>query len=274
MRKYHRTILWYFFLPLLQFCAIMGEKCETIFLFFRLAVIPVISVPEVNVTMKIYIVEDDAEIRGLEQYALESSGFEVMAFESAPGFYNELHQTIPDLVLLDIMLPGEDGLQILRRLKSQPETRDVPVILVTAKSSELDTVRGLDLGADDYIAKPFGIMELISRVKARLRKSERSKCLSEYSFEGIVLSDDKHSVTIDGHPVDLTYKEFALLKLLLSAPGTAFTRDAIMDRIWGYNYEVSSRTLDMHIKTLRQKLGEKGGMIHTIRNVGFKLDRL
>lgn len=224
--------------------------------------------------MKIYIVEDDAEIRGLEQYALESSGFEVMAFDSAPAFYSAVRHHVPDLVLLDIMLPGEDGLQILRKMKTQPETREIPVILVTAKSSELDTVKGLDLGADDYIAKPFGIMELISRVKARLRKRERSKALAEYHFEGIFLSEDRHAVTADGKSVDLTYKEFELLKLLLSAPGTAFTRDVIMERVWGYNYELSSRTLDMHIKTLRHKLGDKGALIHTIRNVGFKLDRL
>lgn len=224
--------------------------------------------------MKIYIVEDDAEIRDLEQYALESSGFEVMPFDSAPGFYSAVRHQAPDLVLLDIMLPGEDGLQILRKLRTDPATRDIPVILVTAKSSELDTVRGLDLGADDYISKPFGIMELISRVKARLRSTSHAKAASEYHFEGIYLSEDKHEVTVDGQSIDLTYKEYELLKLLLSAPGTAFTRDLIMEKVWGYNYELSSRTLDMHIKTLRQKLGDKGSMIHTIRNVGFKLDRL
>ena len=224
--------------------------------------------------MKIYIVEDDAEIRGLEQYALESSGYEVMAFDSASGLYTELRHSLPDLIMLDIMLPGEDGLQILRKLKTQLKTKDIPVILVTAKGSELDTVKGLDLGADDYIAKPFGIMELISRVKARLRKTASSKHIAEYHFEGICLSEDRRTVTVDNVPIDLTYKEFELLKLLLSAPGTAFTRDLIMERVWGYNYELSSRTLDMHIKTLRQKLGEKGGMIHTIRNVGFKLDRM
>lgn len=223
--------------------------------------------------MKIYIVEDDAQIRDLEQYALESSGFQVETFESATPFYSAVRRSIPDLILLDIMLPGEDGLQILRRLRTQAETKDVPVILVTAKSTELDTVRGLDLGADDYISKPFGIMELISRVKARLR-GVPARSAAEYRFEGLYLSEDRHQVTVDGKPVDLTYKEFELLKLLLSAPGTAFTRDVIMEQVWGYNYELSSRTLDMHIKTLRQKLGDKGAMIHTIRNVGFKLDRM
>lgn len=223
--------------------------------------------------MKIYIVEDDVEIRELEQYALESSGFQVEGFGSAAPFYAALSKSVPDLVLLDIMLPGEDGLTILRRLRTQAETRDTPVILVTAKSSELDTVRGLDLGADDYLAKPFGIMELISRVKARLRSAPTARPPVQYQYAGITLSEEKHQVTVDNIPVDLTYKEFELLKLLLSAPGTAFTRDVIMERIWGYNYELSSRTLDMHVKTLRQKLGPKGSMIQTIRNVGFKLER-
>lgn len=224
--------------------------------------------------MKIYIVEDDAEIRELEQYALESSGFQVEAFGSAAPFYGALSKAVPDLILLDIMLPGEDGLTILRRLRTQPETRDTPVILVTAKASELDTVRGLDLGADDYVSKPFGIMELISRVKARLRSTPAAHTPPQYQYGGITLSAEKHQVTVDGTPVELTYKEFELLKLLLSAPGTAFTRDVIMERIWGYDYALSSRTLDMHVKTLRQKLGAKGAMVQTIRNVGFKLERL
>ena len=223
--------------------------------------------------MKIYIVEDDAEIRELEQYALESSGFQVEAFGSAAPFYAAVGKAVPDLVLLDIMLPGEDGLTILRRLRTQSETRETPVILVTAKSSELDIVRGLDLGADDYLAKPFGIMELISRVKARLRSAPTARTPAEYQYCGITLSEEKHQVTVDGTAVELTFKEFELLKLLLSAPGTAFTRDVIMERVWGYNYELSSRTLDMHIKTLRQKLGPKGAMVQTIRNVGFKLER-
>lgn len=223
--------------------------------------------------MKIYIVEDDKEIQELEQYALESSGFQVMSFSSGPAFWSALNRELPDLILLDIMLPGEDGLTILRRLRTQPETRNTPVILVTAKSSELDTVRGLDLGADDYLAKPFGIMELISRVKARLRSAPTAHTPVRFCYEGLELSEEKHQVTVDGVPVELTYKEFELLKLLLSAPGKAFTRDVIMEKIWGYNYELSSRTLDMHIKTLRRKLGSKGSLIQTIRNVGFKLER-
>ena len=223
--------------------------------------------------MKIFIVEDDPEIRELEQYALESSGFQAESFASAGPFYTALSAGTPDLILLDIMLPGEDGLTILRKLRTRMDTRDIPIILVTAKASELDTVRGLDLGADDYLPKPFGIMELISRVKARLRGAATAKLPAEYSYGGL-LSEEKHLVTVDGTPVELTYKEFELLKLLLSAPGNAFTRDVIMERIWGYNYELSSRTLDMHVKTLRQKLGAKGAMVQTIRNVGFKLERL
>lgn len=221
--------------------------------------------------MKIYIVEDDQEIAELEQYALSSSGFQVETFSGGPAFYAALGRSVPDLVLLDIMLPGEDGLTILRRLRSQAETRSTPVILVTAKDSELDVVRGLDLGADDYIAKPFGIMELISRVKARLRSQPAAARQTRLTCGGITLSEEQRLVTVDGSPVELTYKEFELLKLLLTAPGTVFTRDLIMERIWGYNYELSSRTLDMHIKTLRHKLGAKGTMIQTIRNVGFKL---
>lgn len=224
--------------------------------------------------MKIYIVEDNQEIRELEQYALESSGYQVKSFATAAPFYTELSHSTPDLILLDIMLPGEDGLTILRHLRTRPETQEVPIILVTAKSSELDTVKGLDLGADDYITKPFGIMELISRVKARLRSAAYTKAPGTYSYGGIFLSEERHQVLVDDVPVELTYKEFNLLKLLLSAPGTAFTRDLIMEKIWGYQYELSSRTLDMHIKTLRQKLGPKGAMIQTIRNVGFKLEQL
>ena len=222
--------------------------------------------------MKIHIVEDNQEIRELEEYALRSAGYETEGFSAAPACWRALSRAVPDLILLDIMLPGEDGLSVLRQLRSRPETRETPVILVTAKSSELDTVKGLDLGADDYITKPFGIMELISRVKARLRTSSATHSHGTYSYGGIFLSEEKHQATMDGQPMELTYKEFQLLKLLLSAPGTAFTRDVIMEKIWGYEYELSSRTLDMHIKTLRHKLGEKGSMIHTVRNVGYKLE--
>ncbi len=216
----------------------------------------------------IYILEDDPEIRELETYALKNAGFSVLGFEVADSFCAALRRELPALALMDIMLPGEDGLSVLGKLRADPATAELPVILVTAKSTELDTVRGFDLGADDYLAKPFGVMELVSRVKARLRKS----AAAPLHCGSISLSEERHQVTVDGQPCDLTYKEFALLRLLLSSPGRVFSRDAIMEHVWGYDYEGYSRTLDMHIKTLRQKLGPAGKQIQTVRNVGFKLD--
>lgn len=219
--------------------------------------------------MKIYIVEDDPEIRELESYALKSSGYETVEFAEGSSFFNALHREKPDLVLLDVMLPGEDGLSILKHLRSQSDTIRLPVILVTARSTELDTVRGLDLGADDYIAKPFGIMELVSRVRARTRNLTRDT--DRYTDGDIVLDTASRSVTVDGVPCELTYKEYELLSLLIQNAGRVLTREQIMDRIWGYDYGGSSRTLDMHIKTLRQKLGDSGSRIHTVRNVGYRL---
>ena len=223
--------------------------------------------------MRIYIVEDDAEIRELEQYALESSGFQAEGFERAAPFYAAISKALPDLVLLDIMLPGEDGLTILRRLRTQAETRDVPVILVTAKSSELDTVRGLDLGADDYLSKPFGIMELISRVKARLRSAPSARLPVQYQYGDILLSEEKHQVTVDGVPVELTYKEFELLLCMLQNRDIVLTREQLMERVWGYQFAGESRTVDAHVKTLRQKLEQAGcaNIIHTVRGVGYKI---
>ena len=219
--------------------------------------------------MKIYIVEDDPEIRELESYALKSSGYETVEFAEGSSFFNALHREKPDLVLLDVMLPGEDGLSILKHLRSQSDTMRLPVILVTARSTELDTVRGLDLGADDYIAKPFGIMELVSRVRARTRNLTRDT--DRYANGDIVLDTASRSVTVGGVPCELTYKEYGLLSLLIQNAGRVLTREQIMDRIWGYDYGGSSRTLDMHIKTLRQKLGDSGSRIHTVRNVGYRL---
>lgn len=219
--------------------------------------------------MKIYIVEDDPEIRELESYALKSSGYETVEFAEGSSFFNALHREKPDLVLLDVMLPGEDGLSILKHLRSQSDTMRLPVILVTARSTELDTVRGLDLGADDYIAKPFGIMELVSRVRARTRNLTRDT--DRYTDGDIVLDTASRSVTVSGVPCELTYKEYELLSLLIQNAGRVLTREQIMDRIWGYDYGGSSRTLDMHIKTLRQKLGDSGSRIHTVRNVGYRL---
>ena len=218
----------------------------------------------------IYIVEDDANIRQMESYALQNSGYSVTEFENGASFLQACQQKTPDLVILDIMLPGEDGLTILKKLRQQGNTRKVPVIMVTAKTSELDVVRGLDSGADDYVTKPFGIMEFISRVKAVFRRIEQP--VHQLSFQGIEMDDEKRLVTVDGRVVELTFKEYELLKFLLINQGIVLSRDKIMDKVWGTYYEGESRTVDMHIKTLRQKLGEKGSAIKTVRNVGYKME--
>ena len=219
----------------------------------------------------IYIVEDDINIRQMESYALKNSGYDTAEFSDGASFFSGLEKDgIPDLVLLDLMLPGEDGLSIMQKLRSDRRTKRMPDIVVTAKTSELDAVKGLDSGADDYITKPFGIMELISRVKAVLRRTEVEKS-SVYSYENIVLDDEKHVVTVGGVERELTYKEYELLKYLLVNLGIVLTREKIMDNVWGTGYEGESRTVDMHIKTLRQKLGESGSAIKTVRNVGYKI---
>jgi len=222
----------------------------------------------------IYIVEDDAEIRELETYALKSSGFEVKSFDCGKSLDEDVKSCVPDLFILDIMLPGEDGLSILKRLRAQENTKNIPVIMLTAKSSELDKVKGLDLGADDYIAKPFGILEFVSRVRALLRRSGLMKTESEESTKvslgKIVLDSATRTVTVSGENVDLTYKEYELLKLLLSHPGLVYSRQQILEKIWGVDFNMDTRTVDMHIKTLRQKLGVQGAVIQTIRNVGYK----
>ncbi len=223
---------------------------------------------------KIYIVEDDSEIREMEAYALKTSGFDVNAFDCGKGLDEAVKACVPDLFILDIMLPGEDGLSILRRLRAQESTKNVPVIMLTAKSSELDKVKGLDSGADDYIAKPFGILEFISRVKALLRRSGTLNAEPEeqqlLSLGGVFIDEAKRTVTAGGENVELTYKEYELLKLLLSHPGLVYTRQQILEKIWGIDFKMDTRTVDMHIKTLRQKLGEQGAIIQTIRNVGYK----
>jgi len=220
--------------------------------------------------MIIYIVEDDEDIRELESYALKKNGFEVRGFGDAKEFYRIMQEILPDLIILDIMLPGDDGLTVLQKIKSNPEFEKIPVILISAKASEFDRVKGLDLGADDYICKPFGVMEMVSRVKARLR-GVKEETGTEYSFEEIQVSDRTRTVTVGGSVVDLTYKEFELLKLLMENRGIVLRRDAILDSIWGH--ESTGRTLDVHIRTLRAKLGESGKYIITVRNVGYKLDR-
>lgn len=222
--------------------------------------------------MKIYITEDDADIREMESYALRNSGFEVAEFSCGKELFSALEEELPSLILLDIMLPGEDGLKILQRLKLSDRTAAVPVMMITAKTTEMDKVRGLDAGADDYMAKPFGIMEFVSRVKALLRRTTPAKSAGEVLQAGkIVLDDRAHIVTADGMTCELTYKEYELLKLLLESRGMVFTREKIMDRVWGFDYEGESRTVDMHIKTLRQKLGDAGQAIKTVRGVGYKI---
>lgn len=223
----------------------------------------------------IYIVEDDIEVREMETYALKSSGFDVMAFECGKVMDEQVKTRVPDLFILDIMLPGEDGLNILKRLRVQENTKGIPVIMLTAKGTELDKVKGLDLGADDYIAKPFGVLEFISRVRAVLRRSERSSSESTEALNlalgEVTLDDQRRSVTVGGIAVELTFKEYELLKLLMSRPGTVFSRQQILEKIWGVDFDMDTRTVDMHIKTLRQKLGVQGSIIQTVRNVGYKV---
>ncbi len=212
----------------------------------------------------IYAVEDDKNILEIEMFALKNSGYQVEGFECARDFYKKLEEKQPDLVLLDIMLPDEDGLEIVAKLRRRPETKKLPVIMVTAKSTEIDKVKGLDVGADDYMTKPFGVMELIARVKAVLRRTmEEDKFLT---LGDIFLDDEKHMVYVKDVPCSLTFKEYELLKLLLHNAGIVVTREIILERVWGIDFEGESRTLDMHIRTLRQKLGEAGSMIGSVCN--------
>ena len=217
----------------------------------------------------IYIVEDDRNIQEIELFAMKNSGYEAEGFETAKEFYSALDKCLPELILLDIMLPDEDGMSILRRLRARADTKHIPVILVTAKSSEMDKVKGLDGGADDYIAKPFGVMEMIARVKALLRRSGQGEDSTLLVCGRVTLDKEKRMVCVDGKPVDLTYKEFELLRLLMKNQGIVISRDVIMERVWGSNFEGESRTIDVHVRTLRHKLGECGALIKTIRNVGY-----
>lgn len=220
----------------------------------------------------IYIVEDDKNIREIEMFALKNSGYVVEEFENAKSFFSRSVEKVPDLVLLDIMLPDMDGLEIVKKLRSRPDTVRVPIILVTAKTTELDKVKGLDIGADDYLTKPFGVMELISRVKALLRRSRALQDDKQLVLGDITLDSERREVHVGGELCELTFKEFELLKFLMVNAGIVLHRDTIMSDVWGTDYEGESRTLDMHIKTLRQKLGEAGNMIKTVRNVGYKME--
>ena len=218
----------------------------------------------------IYAVEDDKNILEIEMFALKNSGYQVEGFPCARDFYRKLEEKLPDLVLLDVMLPDEDGLAIVRKLRTRAETRKLPVIMVTAKTSEMDKVKGLETGADDYLAKPFGVMELIARVKAMLRRTMDNE--KHLTLGDIFLDDEKHMIYVKGSPCALTFKEYELLKLLLHNAGIVVSREIILDRVWGIDFEGESRTLDMHIRTLRRKLGEAGGMIRTVRNVGYMIE--
>lgn len=220
----------------------------------------------------IYIVEDDKNIREIESIALKNSGYQVMMFEFAKDFMEALGKQLPDLLLLDIMLPDADGLEIVESLRQKAATKELPVIMVTAKTAEIDKVKGLDIGADDYLTKPFGIMELISRVKALLRRTNREQMDKVLTIGEVCLDDERHKVTVRNEGCELTYKEYELLKLLMMNTGIVTSRDEILDKVWGTNFEGESRTLDMHIKTLRQKLQSAGGMIKTVRNVGYIFD--
>ncbi|HRV73025.1 MAG TPA: response regulator transcription factor [Eubacteriales bacterium] len=218
----------------------------------------------------IYIVEDDNEIREMERYALIGSGFSVKNFEDAQTFFAAMGEgELPDLVMLDIMLPGEDGLEILKKLRANANTRRVPIILVTAKASDADKIEGLDSGADDYIAKPFNIRELISRVNALLRRTTNEEQI--LSCGNISLDDIRHKIHSCGESIDLTFKEYELLKYLMRNVDTVLTRDMLMNAVWGFSFSGESRTVDMHIMMLRQKLGAAGKQIVTIRNVGYML---
>ena len=220
----------------------------------------------------IYCVEDDNSIRELMLYALRASGFSAAGFETAGAFWQGIRGEKPKLVLLDIMLPDEDGISVLKKLRASPATAEIPVIMATAKGTEFDKVIGLDQGADDYLSKPFGMMEMVSRVKAVLRRSQPKQTASLLKMDGLTLDESQHTVTIDGQRVVLTYKEYELLRLFLSHPGMAFSREQLLQTVWNTDYAVETRTVDMHIRTLRQKLGEYGRYIETIRGVGYRLE--
>lgn len=222
---------------------------------------------------RIAIVEDDEDIRELAIYALEADGFVCSGFESGDAFFSEINEgaSLPSLVLLDIMLPGSDGLSVLKRLRALSRTARLPVIMLTAKGGEADRVKGLDLGADDYIPKPFGVTELKARIRAVLRRAEISEP-KETTCANITLDEERRLVLSDGREVELTFKEFELLRHLMLNPNIAMSREKLMDAVWGYDYEGETRTVDMHVKTLRKKLGAAGEQIRTVRNVGYKIE--
>ncbi len=222
----------------------------------------------------IFCVEDDSNIRELVIYTLNTTGMEARGFENGNELMKALASEVPELVLLDIMLPGEDGLSILKKLKSSAKTKQIPVIMVTAKGAEYDVVKGLDAGADDYVTKPFGMMELVSRIKAVLRRTKTEQSLDVYEVENLKMDLKKHKVKVDGETVVLTLKEFELLKHLMMHQNTVLTRDRLLEEVWGYEFAGETRTLDVHIRSLRQKLGTAGELIQTVRGVGYQIGGL
>ena len=220
----------------------------------------------------IWCVDDDNTIRDIEVYTLTQTGFEAKGFADGISMLEALKTEKPELIVLDIMLPGKDGVEILKEIRSNPETRKIPVIMATAKGTEMDRIQGLDTGADDYLVKPFGVMEMVSRINAVLRRCEPDEKEEVLSIGEITLSDKEHLVTVNGEKVVLTFKEFEILKLFMSNPGIVFSRDKLLSEVWGIDYLCESRTVDMHIKTLRQKLGDAGALIETVIGVGYKME--
>ena len=218
----------------------------------------------------IYLVEDETDIRELVVYTLQNTGFDVRGFPDGNAFWTAIHEKLPRLVLLDIMLPGEDGLAILKKLRSSATTRKLPVMMLTAKGTEHDKVMGLDLGADDYLPKPFGMMELVARVKSLLRRAYLDGDKTGYQIGGVVVDIPKHIVTADSHEISLTIKEFDLLVFLFTNSGIVLTRDQILEEVWGYDFDGETRTVDVHVRTLRSKLGKSGDVIQTVRGLGYK----
>ena len=220
----------------------------------------------------IWCVDDDNTIRDIEVYTLTQTGFEAKGFADGISMLDALKSEKPELIVLDIMLPGKDGVEVLKEIRSNPETRKIPVIMATAKGTEMDKIQGLDTGADDYLVKPFGVMEMVSRIKAVLRRCEPDEKEETITVGEITLSDKEHLVTVNDEKVVLTFKEFEILKLFMSNPGIVFSRDKLLSEVWGIDYLGESRTVDMHIKTLRQKLGDAGALIETVIGVGYKME--
>jgi two-component system alkaline phosphatase synthesis response regulator PhoP len=220
----------------------------------------------------IICLEDDSNIRDIEVYTLQSVGFDATGVSDSVGLFETISQIKPELIILDIMLPGEDGVTVLKKIRSNPATKSIPIIMATAKGSEFDKIESLDSGADDYLVKPFGMMEMVAHVRAVLRRSGGRNDSSLLKAGGIIMSSEEHTVMVNGRPLNLTFKEFELLRLFLSNPGIVFSRDQLLSSVWGKDYTGETRTVDVHILTLRQKLGECGSYISTVRGVGYRLE--